>query len=518
MVELQQFCLGPGNGSDVPIQVDDAASNRTSLTTSESGITNYAYDSLNRLTTLTDSNTGQFGFGYDALGRRTSLTRPNGVNTSYSYDTLSRLLGVLHGGGSLPGSTSYTYDAAGNRLTKTAVQQASPNPVSVLSQFSYDPIYELTQAVVGGTLAESYSYDPVGNRLTSVGPVTYDYNASNELTSTSAATYAYDNNGNTISKTTTSGTTSYTWDFENRLASVTLPGTGGTVNFKYDPFGRRIEKVSPTGTTIYAYDGANITEELGAGGNLLAYYTQGAGIDQPLAMTGSGGTYYYHPDGLGSITSLTDGTGQLAASYVYDSFGNLTASSGTITNPFQYTGREFDSETGLYYYRARYYDPNIGRFLREDPLRFAAGDNFYAYVKNNPVLNVDPFGLLQVCCRSTEIGRQTGQDLCHCFLKLSNGDTLGGYNKPPGVLQKKQNDSDDQSPSTTPKCTDVPGSECKIREAFSNYPTYQIYGVNGTSNTVPAQILKDVGISYTFPPCAWGSGKKPTDWPALHGP
>jgi RHS repeat-associated protein len=251
----------------------------------------------------------------------------------------------------------------------------------------------LTQAVVNGTGAESYSYDAVGNRLTSAGPTSYTYNSSNELTSSSAATYTYDNNGNTISKTTTAGTTSYTWDFENRLASVTLPGTGGTVNFKYDPIGRRIEKVAPTsGTTIYAYDGDSVTEELGAGGNLLAYYTQGAGIDEPLGIAESGGTYYYHADGLGSITSLTSGAGQLANSYVYDSFGNLTASTGTITNPFQYTGRELDSETGLYYYRARYYDPPGGRFISEDPSRFLTGINFYEYVRNSPATLADPSG------------------------------------------------------------------------------------------------------------------------------
>jgi RHS repeat-associated protein len=322
------------------------------------------------------------------------LTRPNGVNTSYTFDTLSRLLGVLHNGGSLPGSAGYTYDAAGNRLTKTAIQEANPNPVSVTSNYSYDSIYELTQAVVGGTLAESYSYDQVGNRLTSVNPVSYSYNASNELTSTSApATYAYDNNGNTTSKTDSTGTTSYAWDFENRLASVTLPGTGGTVYFAYDPFGRRIRKVFGSATTIYTYDGANITEELGGGGNLLAYYTQGAGIDEPLSTTEMGGTYFYHPDGSGSITSVTDGSGQLAASFVYDSFGKLTSSSGTMTNPFQYTAREFDSETGLYYYRARYYDPTTGRFLSEDPKRFDAGPNFYPYALENPINWADPLGL-----------------------------------------------------------------------------------------------------------------------------
>jgi RHS repeat-associated protein len=103
-------------------------------------------------------------------------------------------------------------------------------------------------------------------------------------------------------------------------------------------------------------------------------------------------TSYFHADGLGSITSLTDGSGSVAASYVYDSFGNLTASTGTITNPFQYTGRELDSETGVYYYRARYYDPSAGRFLTEDPLRFSSGINFYPYVSNSPVDLNDPTG------------------------------------------------------------------------------------------------------------------------------
>ena len=152
--------------------------------------------------------------------------------------------------------------AEGDWLTNTALQQPDPTPAPVLSQYSYGPIYELTQAVVNGAVAEGYSYHAVGNRLTSAGPTTYNYNASNELTSSSAAAYAYDNNGNTTSKTTSAGTTSYTWDFENRLSSVTLPGTGGTVNFQYDPFGRRIYKSSSAGTNIYVYDGANVIQEL----------------------------------------------------------------------------------------------------------------------------------------------------------------------------------------------------------------------------------------------------------------
>jgi len=184
---------------------------------------------------------------------------------------------------------------------------------------------------------------------------------------------------------------------QESIASVALPGTGGAVSFKYDPFGRRIEKVAPTtGTTIYAYDGDNITEELGLGGNLLARYTQGAGIDEPLALIGPGGTYFYHPDGLGSISSLTDTTGNLAASYIYDSFGNLTASTGTITNPFKYTGREFDSESGLFYYRARYYDPGEARFQSEDPIGSRIGVNRFHYVANAPTNFTDPSGFCKI--------------------------------------------------------------------------------------------------------------------------
>src|SRR5258708_24625736 len=106
-----------------------------------------------------------------------------------------------------------------------------------------------------------------------------------------------------------------------------------------------------------------------------------------------GATSYFHADGLGSVTSLSNAGGSIANTYTYDSFGKLTASTGSLVNPFQYTARESDTETGLYYYRARYYDSGAGRFLREDPLRFTGGLNFYAYVKNGPANRVDPFGL-----------------------------------------------------------------------------------------------------------------------------
>jgi YD repeat-containing protein len=147
------------------------------------------------LATLTDSQTGQFGFSYDALSRRTALTRPNGVNTTYNFDSLSRLASVLHKAGTttLDGA-GYVYDNAGNRTSKTNYLN------SVTEQYTYDPLYQLTQVTQGLTTTESYAYDPVGNRLSSLGMSPYAYNSSNELTSTPSATFTYDNNGNTTSK------------------------------------------------------------------------------------------------------------------------------------------------------------------------------------------------------------------------------------------------------------------------------------------------------------------------------
>ena len=226
-----------------------------------------------------------------------------------------------------------------------------------------------------------------------MGVSPYVYNLSNELTSKPGTAYTYDNNGNLLSKDDAGGTTSYVWDPENRLTSVTLPGSGETVSFQYDPFGRRIYKSSPYGTTIFVYDGINVIEEVSADGSLVALYTHGLNMDEPLAMLRGNTMRYYLADGLGSVTSLTDAKGNLTSTYQYDSFGNLTASTGSIFNPFRYTGREFDTETGLYFYRARYYDPSIGRFISEDPIRFRGGINFYCYVKNNPINWIDPFGL-----------------------------------------------------------------------------------------------------------------------------
>ena len=361
----------------------------TSLTAPDGSISTYGYDTLNRLNGLANSWAGSFGFSYDALSRRTQLTRPNGVTTNYNYDSLSHLLSVLHQAGvnTLDGA-SYTYDPAGNRTAKTNYLNATT------SNYTYDPLYELTQVTQGSSTTESYSYDPVGNRLSSSGMASYSYNPSNELTANSLGSYTYDANGNTLSDP--SGK-SYSWDFENRLTQVVNPGVG-TTTFKYDPFGRRIYKSSPTWTGAFVYDGRNLIETMNSSGAEVADYTQGPSLDEPLSELRGSTVSFYQVDFLGSITSLTNPAGALANTYTYDSFGNLTNSTGALSNPFRYTGREFDQETGIYNYRFRYYDPTLGRFLSEDPIRWAAGTDFYHYADGNPVSEVDPLGLDTKIC------------------------------------------------------------------------------------------------------------------------
>jgi RHS repeat-associated protein len=138
---------------------------------------------------------------------------------------------------------------------------------------------------------------------------------------------------------------------------------------------------------------SNVIEEVDSGGNVLARYTQSPGIDHPLGELRVGTTSYYQQDAISSITSLSSPAGALANTYTYDSFGKLTASTGTLTNPFQYAARDFDSETGLFYNRYRFYDPSVGRFISEDPSGFSGGMNLYPYVNNSPVGSVDPLGL-----------------------------------------------------------------------------------------------------------------------------
>ncbi|HKS29787.1 MAG TPA: RHS repeat-associated core domain-containing protein [Pyrinomonadaceae bacterium] len=364
----------------------DANGARASMTDPAGGVTSYVYDDNSRLSSLIDPSGLAVGFSYDNISRRTQITRGS-LTTKYSYDAANHLLAIDHQSPAGQFLINYTYDRVGNRLTM--------GDASGSRAFSYDALHQLTAAVqpAGGALNELYSYDKIGNRLSSHLAASHTYDSANRLLADVKYDYIYDANGNLTRKSerATAKATSYTYNSENRLTRIDLPD-GLATSYKYDALGRRIEKNVDGQVTRYVYDGHNILFEYSGAGGVAARYVHGPGVDEPLAVRRGSSTSFFEFDALGSVLRVITGSG-VSSSLTYDSFGRITSQAGSPVAPYAFQGREFDAESGLYYFRERYYDPQAGRFISQDPLGFAAGANFYTFVTNNPVNGWDPFGL-----------------------------------------------------------------------------------------------------------------------------
>jgi RHS repeat-associated protein len=457
----------------------DPAGNRTRLIYPDGKTVIYSYDAANRLSSLTDWANRITAFTYDKLGRRVNLALSNGTQTAYSYDSASRLTNLTHQtrGGTVLDRFTYTYNAIGNRLSVTRPEETLNYTYDLL-----DRLIKATPMTMRGSdkehddrnkehdykdsdhdsnrgrghendkskdhefKGERFTYDAVGNRL--IGPEskdTFGYNAGNQLIADRKHQYTFDRNGNLIQKTEIdddweTDTWTYTYDFENRLIRV-VKHEGHettTVAFKYDPFGRRIEKTvsdreghrTEMKTTRYLYDNEDIVVDFDGSGHTLARYVQGPGIDEPLMIQKGAEAYYYHADGLGSITELTDSRHKVVESYTYSSFGVLKREGDEVKNRFTFTGREWDDDEDMYYYRARYYDSTMGRFNSVDPKLRAPGSggstkscgaklptgsnitvplelNQYIYTIDNPINNSDSTGLsvTTIVCSASIIPR-----------------------------------------------------------------------------------------------------------------
>ncbi len=241
---------------------------------------------------------------------------------------------------------------------------------------------------IGGTFARTGIPQPISSTA---------YNAANHQTTFGDKTLTYDNNGNVQTITDSGGTTTYTWNARNQLVGISGPGVNAS--FVYDGLGRREKKTINSNLTEFLYDGVNPVQET-SGAAILANILPGLGIDEFLTRTDvvAGTTSHLLADALGSALALADAVGTVQTEYTYEPFGRTTVTGAATSNPFQYTARENDG-TGLYYYRARYYHPQLQRFISEDPIEFEGGDvNLFAYVNNSPVTFADPWGLIGTMC------------------------------------------------------------------------------------------------------------------------
>lgn len=373
----------------------DAAGNRTRLELNGDAHASYKYDAANRLVTLTDESANDYIFAYDAANRLTTKTLPNNVVTSYNYDGMGRLTRLRHTNASATlFDNQYTYNLAGQisriaDLTKTR-------------DFSYDDLDRLTGVSVSGNRVESYVYDAVGNRTSSHLNSFLYFEPFNRITDTDSFSYTHDLNGNRLGRTAyqdpggiiapSTDYTSHTWDEESRLIETTVAEDGQSVSaaYEYDALGRRAKRVVGLAETKFTYDGMDVVMDEDRSNRTT--YQNAPGIDNKLKLDTGSYPNYFLQDHLGSTLALTKSSGSVVDSTAYDSFGN--PSNPSFSTRYQFTGRERDDLSGLIYYRARWYDPKVGRFISEDPIGFAGGDiNLYGYVWNNPQNFTDPIGL-----------------------------------------------------------------------------------------------------------------------------
>ncbi|MFZ0061414.1 MAG: RHS repeat-associated core domain-containing protein, partial [Pyrinomonadaceae bacterium] len=364
----------------------DASSNRTQLGLNAATSATYQYDVINRLTTLTDGASLATTFSYDNTDKLTTRTLPNGVVTTSQYDDLNRLTRLTHAkAGNTLADFQYQLNAV-NNITQTIDSAGTHN-------YTYDTRDRLTAATHANQTNESYTFDDLGNRTSSQQGSSYSYQPFNRLVAANGTSFGYDTNGNQSSKSDTSGTWTYSWDYENRLKQASKSGV--TVSFSYDALGQRIQRTSSaSGITRFVYDGPDVMRDLDGTSATIADFLNGPGIDNKLRQTTSGTTSDFLADHLGTTRALADASGALTSSISYDSYGNV--SSGSASTRYTYTGREVDPETGLMYYRARFYDPEQGRFISEDPVGLSGGINQFSYVSNNPQNAKDPTGLYEI--------------------------------------------------------------------------------------------------------------------------
>ena len=390
----------------------DNANNLKTITYPDSGTVTYTYDNNNRLTKVTDWKYKVTTYTYNKNGTLATRLLPNYVKTTYTYDAANRIKTITHSKSTTTlAKYDYTRDPIGN-ITSVTESGSFIGTTSQTPTFTYDSLGRITKAVYPGNNIFEYTYDKMGNRLTQKvnGSTTTPYNYDDDyrlIKKNNFTSYTYDNNGNQTKKPSENFNPdpTYSYDFENKLIGHTT-AAGNVYDWKYDGLGTRLRKNMATAVTRYIYDISGPLSRLmaisGDENYASTFWIYGQGL---LYDTDSN---YYLEDATGSMRFIANSSGSKRSGANYDPFGNIRSSSGILPD-FQFQTQQLDSGSNLYFLRARYYDPELGRFISRDPVKGILTNpqtqNPYAYALNNPVNLSDPSGLeVYGLCAAASLG------------------------------------------------------------------------------------------------------------------
>jgi RHS repeat-associated protein len=411
------------NGQTTALRFDGVGNLREAVYPGGRRVT-FAFDELERLQQVSDDGGMIAGYAYAGPVRLARKQYGNGTETRLAYDAARRTALIEHGRNTtLLGDLRYQWDSMFNK-----VREVDGMPGGITRDFGYDSSYRLVQSdrsVTGGGLDTlAYGLDGAGNRNNVSGrtdPGTYSLSTTlpepadapvNQYTATPFDTREYDANGNLIGISAMGQQkASIEYDYRNQMVTY-VDALGGTAAaYGYDALGRRIWKHVDDGspeTTFFFFAGPHVIEERDGSGLTTSTFVYGSGIDEVLSMRRGGQDYYYHTDDLGSVRFVTDASGVPVEYYGYEDYGEsavLDAAGSplpgsAVGNPYRYTGRRLDTESGLSYYRTRYLDHRAGRFTTRDSVGIWTDGynlgNGYTYAASNPHTMVDPMGLWSV--------------------------------------------------------------------------------------------------------------------------